>query len=607
MNGYTAGAASVSTTSGTVNVTTTSCAGTCGPANGAFKAMAGFPLRNDVNIAPDTIGVCGPTPQWPIPGELPVWGNETYLNVTPDATTSAYLNLTPGSYVYGNVTVQPGGGAATGGITALATSQDDPSLAAYGYNSILSPWECSPYPKGLYGFCAPVPPGPGKIRITSLTLNYSDNYTWGSVPYMCCYHPIMPMTLARSTGGAAEGIGPAAIGQTSINLTQVGGVYGQVFQGNTQIPVFFGSVKISAAGDNPQAPSFDGAVYLNGTFKTQAPLGWVSIQASASGFAPNTVWAYINGTKPTFVGNISLTPLATLQGQLINPQGQGIYEADVRYCHIDSPSGCTILGAGLSESDGAFNGTLLGGWLPWTTYEIQVTAAGYTSDWSWVNATAGQTTILPAITLYPVGTNTTTTTQGRPHGASITSNAVGVWIDGTILDSSYLVGIVASGIQACPTNGLTCTLFSDGSNSQGYFNSSVSPGLYELQVTAAGYSPVMVFFNATAASFLHLGAIYMTELPWVRGTVNITPYNEITVKDGSQFIQIPLARRLGVRMQLELVGLRHGADDQHAGSVLRPDRRRGLQQDPDHPERRHRRLLDQRGIRQQRHRVQPDR
>jgi Carboxypeptidase regulatory-like domain len=539
MNGFYEGTPTYNPSTYTVNMSHSQCGGVCGTIGTQFTPMAGFPLRDDVNVAPDTLGICGTSPQWPIPGDLPVWSNETYVNVTPYATTSSYINLTPGNYVYGNVTVQPGSVVPAGGITALATSQDNPTLQAYGYNSLLSPWMCAPYSQGKFGFCAPVPPGPGKIRISSLTLNYSDNYTWGSTNYMCCYHAVEPMTLNRYTGGPISGIGPASIGQTSINLTQIGSVRGQVFQGNTQIPVFFGSVKISAAGDNPQAPTFDGAVYLNGTFVAQAPLGWVSIQASASGFAPNTVWAYINGTATTYIGNISLTPLATLSGQLINPQGQGIYEADVKYCHVDTPSACTILGAGLSTSNGEFNGTLLGGWLPWTTYEVQVTASGYTQDWAWVNATAGQTTVLPPITLYPVGINQT---GAVPHHASLSSSAVGVWVDGTLLDSSHDIGIQTGGIQACPTGGTgTCTLFSDGSNSQGYFNASVTPGLYYLTVTAQGYSPTSVFFNASAASYLHLGAIYMSELPWVSGTANITPYNEITVKDGAKVVQIALS------------------------------------------------------------------
>ncbi|HXQ49247.1 MAG TPA: hypothetical protein VN842_05695, partial [Thermoplasmata archaeon] len=544
MNGFYTAAAVPNPSTYTVNVTDTTCMGSCGGISASFQGIGGFPLRDDVNIAPDTTGVCGGgIPMWPIPGDLPVWGNETYVNVTPLAETNAYLNLTPGNYLYGNATVQPGAIAPKGGFTALGTSQDDPTLQSYGYNSLLSPWDCSPYPHTATGFCAPIPPGPDKIRISSLTLNYSDNYTWGSTPYMCCYRAIMPMSLNRFTGGPIEGIGPQSVGQTSVNLTQIGSVYGKVFQGNSQVPVFFGSVKIAAAGDNPQAPSFDGAVYLDGSFSAQAPLGWVSIQASASGFAPNTVWAYVNGSIPVNIGNISLTPLATLQGQLIDPSGHGIYEADVKYCRVDTPNACSTLGAGLSTSNGGFNGTLLGGWLPWTTYEIQVTASGYTQDWSWVNATAGQTTVLPAITLYPVGTNSTPV--GGVHRQVLSSSAAGVWIDGTLLDAIHGLGIQSSGLEACPISGALCTLISGGSNSQGYFNGSVVPGLYNLSVTAQGYFPASVFFNASQASYLHIGAVFMTELPWVQGTANITPYNEISVRNGAKNVQIAFSPGAG--------------------------------------------------------------
>jgi hypothetical protein len=140
MNGYTAGAATINPATYTVNVTSTQCMGACGTINPAFQQLGGFPLRNDVNIAPDTTGVCGPVPMWPIPGDLPVWANESYANVTSNAQTNMYLNLTPGNYVYGNATIQPGNKPAAGGITALGTSQDNPTLQSYGYNNILDPW-----------------------------------------------------------------------------------------------------------------------------------------------------------------------------------------------------------------------------------------------------------------------------------------------------------------------------------------------------------------------------------------------------------------------------------------------------------------------------------
>ena len=531
MNGVLGSQAILNPATFTVNMSTVQCMGGCSPISKSFVAISALPLRNDINVAPDTTGACTGIPTWPTPGSLPVWPNETYANVTPDTQTNVFVNLTPGNYVYGTVGVGPLSLPPGGGFTTLGTSQDNPTLTAYGYvntgmSSTSSPWMCSGYAWTTQAFCTPVPPGPGKIRVSSLTQNYSDNYTWGSTPYMCCYKGIEPMTLGAYTDG-----------QTQINLTQVGSVKGHVFQGDTHVGVFFGSVKVSAAGNHPLATSFDGAVYLNGTFQTQAPLGWVSIQASASGYAPNTVWAWVNSSQTTDVGNITLTPLATLQGRLIDPTGHGIFEASVKYCHVDSVNQCSTLGAGLSTTDGQFNGTLLGGWLPWTTYMVQVSAAGYTSDWSWANTTAGLTTVLPPITLYPVGTNST----NAVHRLALGSAAAGVWIDGTLLDHDHLMGVGAASIQACPVDGSLCSLIHDGSNSQGYFNDSIAPGLYNLTVSAAGYFPASIFFNASRAAYLHLGAIYLFELPWVHGFASISPYGLISVRHGSTWVQIPMA------------------------------------------------------------------
>ncbi len=540
MNGFETSRAVPNLVTGGVNLTSSPCVGLgCLPPGPGFVAGPGFPLRNDIRIAPDWNGLCLGFPTWPLPGLLPAWGNETYLNVTPDEQTNAYLNLTPGNYIYGLAFVQPGNQPPAGGFRATGTSQDNPNLQSFSYTNTgvaasSDPWECPGYSWTPSTFCVPVPPGPGEIRISSLTQNYSDNYTWGSTPYTCCWKTIEPMVLAEYTGG----ISAVLAGFTSINLSRIGSVHGHVFQGDTHVGVFFGSVKVNAAGDRPLAPSFDGAVYLNGSFQTQSPLGWVSIKVSASGYAPNTVWAYVNGS--TDVGNISLTPLATLEGQLIDPSGHGIYEADVRYCHVDTPdpNACVALGAGLSTTDGRFNGTLLGGWLPWTTYEVLVTAAGYTSDWSWVNTTAGATSVLPPIRLYPVGTNTT---AASVHGQALGSSAAGVWIDGTLLDREHTRGIESGSIQACPVDGGACSLIQDGSNSQGYFNDSVPPGLYDLMVSAPGYFPVSQFFNASRASYVHLGALTMVSLPSVTGYADIAPWGPIWVRHGSGYVQIQLA------------------------------------------------------------------
>lgn len=538
MNGLYAGTVVVNPATFTVNMSSARCVSAgCAPARGATVTLPAFPLRNDIVLQPDTTATCGITPTWPIPGMLPVWGNETYVNATPDMTTpGVYLNLTPGDYVYGNVTDSATHLAPTGGFSVLGLSQDNPTLTSYAYSSTTSPWMCAPYPRSTTGFCVPAPPGPGELRVTSLTQSYAENFTWGSASYLCCYKAVDPITLNRYTQGAPlVGEGLPTAGVTTINLTAQGGVYGRVFRGNTDLGVFFGSIQVTPAGTNPLQPSFDGPIYINGSFWTQSSAGWVSVTASASGFSPDTVWAYVTGNIS--VGNISLTPLATVQGQVRDPTGHGIYDAQVTYCPIASTSSCTTaLGAGLSTSDGTFNGTLTGGWLPWTTYVIHASSSGYTSDWAWVNATAGQTTTVPTLTLYPVGTNT----SAAPRPSSGGSASAGVWVDGYLRDQLLDWGVVTNSIQACPLSGLSCDTF-NLTNQDGYFNDSVLPGNYNLVITPTGYQPVTVYFNATLAAVVHLGNIFMTELPWVTGFANITPFGEISVKHGTGWVQILLA------------------------------------------------------------------
>ena len=99
---------------------------------------------------------------WPIPTDLPVWGNETAANVTPYETTDiGYLNLTPGSYVYGNVTMTGTLSAPRGGFAVQIQSRISPALATYPFQSGRSANACSSAGHGSTFFCAAAPPGPG--------------------------------------------------------------------------------------------------------------------------------------------------------------------------------------------------------------------------------------------------------------------------------------------------------------------------------------------------------------------------------------------------------------------------------------------------------------
>ena len=193
---------------------------------------------------------------------------------------------------------------------------------------------------------------------------------------------------------------------------------------------------------------------------------------------------------------------------------------------------CNALGVGLTSTDGYYNGTVLGGWLPWSTYEVLASASGYVSDWTFVNTTAGITTTAPTITLRPVGVTQSFTTTKPPAG---------VWVSGRLVDSSTGYGIKTTGIQACSLGGGTCYSFTYGSNSLGEFNESLLPGLYTLSVTQSGYAPVSFEFNATANAYLDLGVIEMTPMPWVQGNAYVNPWGpNITVKVGATTTLLPL-------------------------------------------------------------------
>ncbi len=542
MNGLIGSGVQVNLATYTINMTPLATLQGCGQ-EGVLTAFPAVGLRSELTISPDTTGFCGSMPTWPIPGrpgqapDLPVWGNNTEVNVTPNEVTRTYLNFTPGTYLQGsvyitNTTLSPKS------FSVIALSKESTSMASYSFTQGTSPWACGGSAPA-YGFCVPVPPGAFKLQASAL--GYPANYTWGYGPLTCCYAPYEPIPMRVATSPSVS----------SINLTAPGGVYGHMFRAGTNLGVYFGSVVACPASPNAVGQQCDnGIVYFNGTFFGQAPLGWDYITASAAGYSPDTVWAYVTGNIS--VGNISMTPLATVAGQVVDPTGHPLYEAVVRYCHVDSTLTCaTPLGAGISTSSGAYNGTLVGGWLPWTTYELSISAAGYTTDWVWVNATAGNYTTAPTVVLYPLGTNTTASTLRPGAGRSATAAATaptgptGVWVDGTLTDASTGYGVVTSGIQACPTNGGLCTPFTDGSNEQGYFNDSVLAGLYYLNVSAAGYQPVSVYFNASAAAVIHLGRILMYSWGWVTGNVSIDPFGPLVtvLRSGSSstHVEIPFA------------------------------------------------------------------
>jgi hypothetical protein len=521
LNGLNFGDPVVNLVQGTVNVTATGCNGGCAAPLTPFE-FASLPLRILIRVTPDSLGSCGPTPLWPIPSDLPVYGNQTWINITPDEVTTFSSNLSVGSYVAGNVSTP--GGAVPSDFTVTPVAIDDPVYASYPFlSSSGSTLPCSSkfaWANDPGAFCVAVPPGASELLVQTPSSPYEENFTWGSAPNMCCSGSY-PMTLSQYTTDHA----------TTIDLNALGAVHGNVAQAGTGQGVFYASYAIGAGGTNSVAPSFDGAVALNGTIVSPAPLGWDSVTISASGFAPNTVWVNVSGNDS--FGTVDLTPLATVAGRVVDPNGVGILGANVYYCSIVQTLTCSQpLGAGLATTGGGYNGTVPGLWLPYSTDEIYAVASGYTSDWTWVNATAGQVTIAPTLVLYP-STEAAHPMASDPARPGPANPLPETYLRGYLIDNSTGEGLSTGGgyIQACSTATGACYSLAPGSNSQGLFNATVPLGSYELTANPPGYQPVTRFVNASYGALHYLGVIELVPLPWVTGHVAILPFGNISIVD----------------------------------------------------------------------------
>ncbi|HZY70218.1 MAG TPA: carboxypeptidase regulatory-like domain-containing protein, partial [Thermoplasmata archaeon] len=522
LNGYSDGVYNPITTNVSETVTITGCLG----AIAKPVVVPVFPLHNSITVAPDTTGVCtgGPPGGWPIPGDMPVWGNTTWVTAPPEsqANGTAYDNLTPGTYVYGHVYVEgpKGPTAPTHAFQVAAYSTDYPTLTQDPYAVGISGWTCS-QSQTADGFCVPVPPGHYLLKAASA--GYYPNWTWGWSENFCC-------NKTQTTSSNTITLGKLSDRHVqSINLTPEGAVHGNAYIAGTKLGPTFGSVAAcSTVSSGSLIPCSYAVVFSGGAFFDPAPLGWDAITVSASGYSQNTVWAYVTGNDS--VGNVSLTPLATVTGRVIGPHGLPIYQANVHYCMVVATDSCTtggagqVLGAGQTATDGTYNGTLPGGWLPWATYAISVSASGYSTDWAWVNATPGASSTVPTLTLFPTGSNSSSLLTAHGAFGSSGSSASGVWFNGRVVDALNGAGISGAVVQAVTLDGANSYQFTDGTNTGGFYNGSAPPGLYTVNVSFPGYYPKSVFVNASQAGVVNLPTIELDTLGWVTGRVVINSF-----------------------------------------------------------------------------------
>ena len=511
---------------------------------GATVTVPAFPLRNDIKVVPDTTGVCGSgTPTWHIPGtacpenacpgDAPVYGNETWANATPDeATNVGTVNLIVGDYVFGTVGVTGGNASVPSGFFVTVASRESSTVATYPYIKGRSANNCGSGTSYSYTFCVPAPPGPDVITVGAL--GFPSNDTWISVPWGGFNQTNQPLPLWNAT-----------IDHVSmINLTVMANLNGSVTIAGGTAPIAFSALEVCPASSHAAiSQCADGVANATGGFNvTAAPLGWVVITASASGFSPNSIWAYLSPGNNT-VGTIPLTPLALVQGQVVSSNGTGLIDVSIDYCTVAAWShggACNSqLGSGITTSNGRYEGYLPGGWLPGATYTIIAQSSGYLSDWTLLNATANTTIVAPTLVLPQIGSSGNSSggapIAGRPAPSAAprplvpSTQATGSWVTGRIVDRTTGAGIVTAAIQACTAGNLTCVLFTPGTNSGGYFNGSVASGTYNLTISPSGYYPTTILLDANSGTSLNLGTIPLTPLPWVAGRTYINPWNTIQV------------------------------------------------------------------------------
>ena len=446
------------------------------------------------------------------------FSNLTWANLTPDqVTVVGSVDLLAGSFLEGNVSVPGVTGPLAGTVSVTVCQEGDPLVCAdpgrtYGLGG--------PVPNGCSAsnrtFCIAAPPGPDRVVVTGFG-GLVSNRTWVDVPSGCCAqegHPIDLGWVNLSGYGQAWGSVSGTVASAA-NGAPPGGFATTI----TVCPV--GPAPVG--GFVPACQSAP-ANATTGAFNLTAPLGWDQVAVSTTGFQQNWSWIDVTGANTT--GRIDLTPDAVLGGRVVAPDGSGLYEAVVQVCEMGAAvSGAQCLTLGATNTYGQYNGTLRGGPLPWGSYEVVATAAGFAQNWTWVNTSVDAVSIASPITLWPLGFGSG---PARPRVAATVS--VGAWVQGRLVDNRTGFGIPSATVQACAIVTGLCSpvgLTSYG----GTFNVSMQTGYYDLEFAPTGYTGRTVFVNGTTP-LVDLGAIRIAPYPWASGRVLLGPWTNLTAVDG---------------------------------------------------------------------------
>jgi hypothetical protein len=514
---------------GALNTTATNTNNACGYV-GDTVILGVTPLRDAVNVHPDTGGVCnGMYPTWDTTYTLPVFDNNTYANTTPDEVTNiGYLNLTPGVFITGTVTGNP----TAWGVQACTTDEVGAQLTTCGeaveasdtaaHNPFLGtyyPYDPPGCVSGDWVFCVPAPVGPDELRFTA---EYAvQNQTWAYVT-----PGVFPNTLIPLKQVTGDQVSSVHLLQTSIK--------GRVLDAATGLPVA-GLVGVtSRPAGGAVYPTSSGAVNYSGSFFLNNTPGWDAITVTAPLYEPNTTWAEVNRSTEN-VGTINLTEDGYIHGFVVDPQGKGIQLATVYYCSIAAPDSCTQLGlTGLTSTYGEYFGQVAPGLLPLGSYRVVASAAGYDENSTWVNVTAPNTEFNASVlVLHPAGNSSVPS----PHLAGALGPrprvASSVWVNGQVIDNSSKIGLTSGvSVQATSTTGAIVDVLRF--NTAGDYNISLTPGAWFINATSPQYFyAASVFVNVSVNGATQVAPLLALDpLPWVQGRLFIQPWESITTLDG---------------------------------------------------------------------------
>ncbi len=528
------------------------------------------PLRSSVTVTPDTTGQCGVDPTWPIPTYLPVWGNQTLVNATPDNTITSVLgwfNMTPGTYiatgVYGSAAQESNdGGAGNSPVTATALDEDSNTLTSYTTAPTAQP--APPREPGYavagcpanswYVLCVPVPFGPVKIQVSATGSGGGtlENFTWadvapgnytaeikGGVPLLQSVDTA-PLVEVSSGGSVVKSGGYGALAFSNESVYGVVRVAGHP----TEVPYGAVTITVDPSGNVPSElpPTSGAASTTTGQFSVPTTGGWVEVTASSPAFLTNSTWVdvpKITG-RTANAGTIYLTPLATVEGQVVTGNGVGILQATAQYCSISQGTGstCQDIGAtGTTNSNGQYFGPIAGFPLPLGAYRLVFTATGYVSNWTWVNITTPGTLVNASTVSLPSETSASGSLPVHGAGAPLAPPVLAEWAIGNVVDNVTGLTVQGFSISWQTPGGTKTPVGSTDVNVLGDFNTSLPVGPLYLNFSANDYLPFSLFTNVTGFDLDavdDLGTITMQPLTFYTGRVDIGPSNwtYLSSKDG---------------------------------------------------------------------------